>query len=251
MGQFQAVADDVGKTAHELQDKYKRLLADYQGNMSTAQLLARFLIGLKKDLPDTVKKEVYKKAPYPFKGKAWGIAQGQLKPILKDIGNLADDLQTADAKRAKGLIIGLINAVLKARVNFSVAGIPIINKSIWQYADSKYKKQLEGARAFVEKIPAQKIVAQNAKGEWQKYLGQHDIAEDIAKAVKSSSGSIPQITLIQWETARLVKLSASSTVKILYTYKNKPFTIQTPLDLAHPVNSGIGIAKAVVKAIAN
>ena len=251
MGQFQAVADDVGKTAHQLQDKYKKLLADYQGNMSTAQLLARFLKGLKKDLPGMVKKEVYKRAPYPFKGKAWGIAQGQLKPILKDMGNLANDLQTADAKRAKGLIIGLINAVLKARVKFRVAGISIINKSIWQYADSKYKKQLQGARAFVEKIPAQKLVAQNAKGEWKKYLGQHDIAEEIAKAVKSSSGSIPQITQIQWETTQLVKLSAVSTVKILCKYKNKPFTIQAPLDLAHPAKSGVGIAKAVVKAIAN
>ncbi len=252
MGQYQAVADDIGKTAHDLQDKYQKLLADYQGNMSTAQLLAIFLKGLKNDLPGIIKKKVYKNAPWGSKDKVWKmIAQGQLAPILKDLKNLAADLETADAKRAKGLIIGLINRVLKARVNFSFAGIPIINKSIWQYADTKHKKQLESARDFVEKIPAQKLVAQNAKGEWQKYLGQHDIAEEIAKAFRSSGGVIPQLTLIQWETAQLVNCPTVSTVKIQCTYKNNPFTIQAPLDLEHPAKSGVGIAEAVVKAIAN
>ena len=82
-------------------------------------------------------------------------------------------------------------------------------------------------------------------------MGRHDIAEEIARAVKSSSGFIPQITLIRWETTQLVKLSTLSTVKILGTYKKKPFTIQAPLDLAHPAKSGIGIAEAIVKAIAN
>ena len=251
MGQFQKVADDVGKKANEIQNKYKRLLDEYQGNMNTAQLLAKFLNGLSKDLPGIVKKEVYKAAYWPFKNTVWGKAQSQLRPILKNIKNLAKNLETADAKRAKGLIIGLINAVLNAKIKVVYAGTTWYNKSIWKFANPKYKKQLTSARAFVEKIPAQKLVAQNAKSEWQKFLGQHDIAKDIAEAVKSSTGAIPQITRIQWETKQLAKLSSESTVNVLGSYKNKPFTVKTPLDFAHPVKSGIGIAEAIVNAIAN
>jgi|GEM_PF-5290445 len=121
-GKFQMLAADLGATTRSLQKNYQNLLSEYQGNLSFAQALARFLRGLVKDLPGMVKKEVTKAAPWGFRGKVWAIAQDQLKPILNDLTRLSNELEKADAKHAKGLIIGLIDQVLGARVRIVYLG---------------------------------------------------------------------------------------------------------------------------------
>ncbi len=219
--------------------------------MSITQALARFLKGLKKDLPRIVKKEIYKRVGWPGYIIPWKNAQKPLNSILNDLGTLETNLRKADAKHAKGSIIRLIDTVLKARLNVSIPGKKIINnKSIWDYTGPEQKNKLDKTRTFVEKIPAQKLVAENTKKDIQKFLSQYDIAKEIAKAVKSSGGSIPQIEHIQWETTQLIKLSATSKVTIEGKYKSKTFKIQALLDLAHPASSSRDITRAIVEAIA-
>lgn len=246
---FSGIAEDI---AHQVKNSYgewENLANAYNGNMSIANGLAKFLAQFAKELPAMVDARIKDKAKWPVKGKCRSVGREQSKAIAGQLKNVAGHLEKADAEASKKIIVALIKTALAAKVKIAIFPFNY-EKSIWEYsaAAKASKKHLQQALSFIEKVPAQKLAARKAKDVWQQHIARQNIADTIAASVKAGMGDIPQINAIEWETGQLFPVPAIDKVRVLGTYKQQPLALADfSFNFADPATAAKGIALAFIQ----